>query len=194
MIIFNQGGNKNLILVILVILFTGIIAWQWVASNPFANVENNNNFLSQIKNETSNPVAEIKNSIDEGKEDLSNIEDKLAKQIKQDQLLEETKKYLEEKEDGSLLVPDNQEACEFQGGEWQAWGKTTEESCNLFTTDGGKECSDSNECEAYCIADLPEILLKDLPLEITGNCTERTTWQGCYSLVEEGLVRGVVCD
>jgi hypothetical protein len=97
MIIFEPGGAKNLILVVLVVFFTGIIVWQWIANNPFANVETENYFLNQIKNNTSDEVGNIKDSISGGKEDLEKVGDEIIKETKQAQLIEETKKYLEDK-------------------------------------------------------------------------------------------------
>ncbi|MBT4516850.1 MAG: hypothetical protein HOC78_03055 [Candidatus Komeilibacteria bacterium] len=194
MIIFDSGGNKNLILIILVVLFTGIIAWQWALSDPFASVEMENNFLSKISEDTGDSVDNIKNSVAQGIADAKVVSDEVNKIAQQEQLIEEAKKYLEDKENNILLAPDNQEDCEFQEGEWKIWNESTKETCNLFTDDADKECSDSSECEAYCIIDLPEIAMKDLPLETKGTCAARTIWEGCYSLVEEGLVYGIVCN
>ncbi|MBT4209597.1 MAG: hypothetical protein HOE19_01635 [Candidatus Komeilibacteria bacterium] len=194
MIIFDSGGNKNLILVILVILFTGFIAWQWAASDPFASVDMEDNFLIKIGEDAGDSLGAVKNSLDQGKEDTKIVIDELSKQEQQDQLFEEAQKYLEAKENSDLLLSINQEDCEVEGGEWDVWGDDTEEVCNLFTTDADKECNDSSECESICIVDLPEIALKDLPIEVGGNCTARSIVPGCYSLVEEGLVYGIVCD
>ena len=99
MIIFESGGGKNLILVLLVVLVTGIIAWQWIASDPFSSVEKNNIFLPQIQEELAKPIVEIKKSIDQGTEEAKNLNNELAKQAKQEQLIEEAKKYLKNKEE-----------------------------------------------------------------------------------------------
>ena len=75
MIIFDSGGNKNLILIILVVLFTGIIAWQWALSDPFASVEMENNFLSKISEDTGDSVDNIKNSVAQGIADAKVVSD-----------------------------------------------------------------------------------------------------------------------
>lgn len=100
MIIFDSRGSKNLILVILVLLFMGLITWQWIASNPFASIDKQNiddNLLTTVKEETSDSLLGIQNSIDLGKEEIKGLGADLAKQAKQAQLIEESKKYLEEK-------------------------------------------------------------------------------------------------
>ena len=46
------------------------------------------------------------------------------------------------------------ESCEARGGEWKIWRDIPSASleCNLPTSDGGKKCTDSNQCESYCQA------------------------------------------
>lgn len=54
----------------------------------------------------------------------------------------------------TISVPTNKESCELLGGWWGTIGRMRVEICNLPTSDAGKECSDSDECEGYCIAEL----------------------------------------
>lgn len=194
MSLFKSRKDKNLILVILVIIFMSIIAWQWVVSDPFSNIKTENNALTEIEESSKNELDDLRDSIAKGAEETKIIKDEIDKQLKQERLIEEAKKYLENKESDKLLIPDNKEDCKVKGGEWQIWGEATDEACNLFTQDADKECADSSQCEAYCVIDLPEIVMKDLPIETSGKCTARTVWPGCYSLVEEGFVYGVVCN
>lgn len=44
--------------------------------------------------------------------------------------------------------------CEMTGGLWGIWGnaQSAKESCNLSTSDGGMECSDSSQCQSFCQA------------------------------------------
>lgn len=46
-------------------------------------------------------------------------------------------------------------ACESLGGKWGNFGLLKKEQCNLPTSDAGKECSDSKQCESACVADIP---------------------------------------
>jgi hypothetical protein len=192
MIIFEPGGNKTLALVILVVLSTAIIAWQWVASDPFSAVKQNQNLVDEIQEITLDSFLEVKDEISQNLEDLKDTDDELDKQLKQDELLDVATRYLKRK------IIDNQIDCEEQDGEWKIWGENIEEMCNLFTSDADKECSDSSECEGLCVADVPEIYLKLIdengPIEMTGNCTARTITPGCFSVVHEGFVDGIACD
>lgn len=65
------------------------------------------------------------------------------------------------------------------------------------TSDTGKECTDSSQCEGYCTTDLPEIYMKIIsengPMEMTGNCSEEYELTGCYSMVKNGFVDGIEC-
>ena len=56
--------------------------------------------------------------------------------------------------DQSPRVAIDQESCEEVGGEWKVWGNAlgAVAECNLPTSDSGKICSDSSECESYCEA------------------------------------------
>ncbi len=42
--------------------------------------------------------------------------------------------------------------CLDAGGRWEDWGDVGQEACNLPTSDAGRPCSDSQECESYCEA------------------------------------------
>jgi len=193
MIIFEPGGSKNLILVILVVFFISIIAWQWVASNPFANVKKQNYFLTEIKDRTSDSVEGIKNSIEVGKDNFSNIGDDIVKQSKQEQLIAEAKKYLADKEKNINITPVNQADCETMNGQWNE----DEIKCYVATDDAGQECSDSSQCQGYCAADLPEIYNKFISegqsVEINGLCSENVIKYGCLAIVEQGLVNEIIC-
>ena len=197
MIIFEPGGSKNLILVILVVFFMGIITWQWLASKPFSDVETENYFLSQIQNNTSDEVGNIKDSIEVGQEEIATLGDELIKQTKQEQLIEETKKYLADKEKDALLeTPQNQVDCEALSAKWNE----VDLKCLLATTDGGKECNDSSDCQGYCAVDLsqgPEIYSRFIsegrPVKTSGVCSENIFKYGCLAIVEEGFVNKIAC-
>lgn len=194
MIIFESEGNKNLILVILVLLFAGIIFWQWLDSEPFASVDVSNNFLATVGEDTGNSIDNVKNSVDRGLADTKITIDEASKREEQDRLLAEAKKYLENKEANALLAPDNLEDCEFQKGQWDE----DKNICNLVSTDSGLACSDSSQCQGYCQAvDMPEIYNKFISegqaIEIDGVCSENIFKYGCLAIVEDGWVHQISC-
>jgi len=59
-------------------------------------------------------------------------------------------------EDGKHFVEiiPGKEKCEIAGGLWGIWGNQVPviELCNPSTSDGGKECSDSSQCQSFCQA------------------------------------------
>ena len=59
-------------------------------------------------------------------------------------------------EDGKHFVEiiPGKEQCEIAGGLWGIWGNQVPviELCNPSTSDGGKECSDSSQCQSFCQA------------------------------------------
>lgn len=199
MIIFEPGGGKNLVLIILVVLFSGIIIWQWAARNPFASVQSNSHLLVDVKENTSDSFDKVRESVAAGQAQFLNIGEELNKQIQQEKLLEETKKYLEnkEEEDKTLVVPDNQVDCEAQGGEWDNFGPDLVEECNLPTTDFGTVCTSAKQCQGYCFTDDPEIYeiaTKDNPIEATGKCSKDTMSRGrCLAIIRDGKTEGVFC-
>jgi len=51
------------------------------------------------------------------------------------------------------IIP-GKEQCEIAGGLWGIWGNqlSATASCNPSTSDVGKECSDSSQCQSFCQA------------------------------------------
>lgn len=71
--------------------------------------------------------------------------------------------------------------------------------CNPLTSDHGKECKDISECEGECIVnditlEEKKLLEKGIFLEKTGECGERHFIYGCFYRVDEGKVKGEVCE
>ncbi|RLE38981.1 hypothetical protein DRJ17_02185 [Candidatus Woesearchaeota archaeon] len=95
-------------------------------------------------------------------------------------------------------IPDK-ESCEALGGRWERISPRLEEYCNLPTTDAGKECSDSSECESFCIAELLNLTKEDRlklaqgTFETKGRCHEWKIIVGCYSDVRNGIAQPAVC-
>lgn len=81
------------------------------------------------------------------------------------------------------------EECEAEGGNLIACFTTTGYACSLLTEDGGKVCSDNDECEAECVA--PENC--EPGTESRGKCADRTYLIcGGVSIVEDGMCKGIL--
>ena len=85
------------------------------------------------------------------------------------------------------LKSQSQSQCENLRGKWFMDGNGIY-LCSLPTSDGGKECIDSDECEAECLA--PEGA--EVGMEISGFCSGETINYGYF--VESGKVIGPVVD
>lgn len=70
--------------------------------------------------------------------------------------------------------------CELSGGKWEKIGALKAEHCNSKTTDFGKNCSDSSECEGFCFVE--KIYIKE------GRCSEYIYFSGCVNAMENGEV------
>lgn len=92
------------------------------------------------------------------------------------------------------------QTCEAVGGRWGRHGELVEEFCILPSSDKGKYCTDSDQCEGDCIAELtPEERRKLIDefgkhiLPKTGKCSQWQQTFGCYPFVENGVVDGILC-
>jgi len=66
----------------------------------------------------------------------------------------------------------------------------------LPASDAGKVCSDSSQCESYCVTELSGIeagKLKSGPVYKTGTCYGYKPAVGCHNIVMDGAVTGMVC-
>lgn len=106
--------------------------------------------------------------------------------------------------------PDELAACLADGGRWEVLGFSGP-GCNLPTTDGGRICTDSKECESGCLGDPDLVMITDRfgpPIpdhvsvdklnakseENSGICSP---WQGvfgCQVWVEEGRYVAICVD
>jgi hypothetical protein len=84
-------------------------------------------------------------------------------------------------------IPQTETACSARGGNWTTLGLPypgKPKICDLKTTDSGKLCSDSSECQGSCIA--PEGVARGL--KATGTCSAYVSNFGNLKLVEHGKV------
>ncbi len=83
-------------------------------------------------------------------------------------------------------------ACKDQKGAWRIWNNAQEgdPSCNLPTSDTGKICTDSSQCESWCWVASPTAQVGD---ETTGKCYK---WQKtlCMQEIKEGIVQTQWCE
>jgi hypothetical protein len=106
--------------------------------------------------------------------------------------------------------PDEFEACMQAGGRWEVLGFSGP-GCNLPTSDGGKPCLDSKECESGCLGDPELVMITDrygppiinhqLMDELNEQNEENpglcSAWQqnfGCQVWVENGKYAAICVD
>ncbi len=85
----------------------------------------------------------------------------------------------------------NQKQCEDIDGLWGIWSNRSPAtaSCNPSTSDGGKECSDSSQCQSFCQAKEGA----QIGIEDTGMCYEYE-FAMCMQEVRNGAVDAEWCQ
>ena len=88
----------------------------------------------------------------------------------------------------TLQVPPA-EQCEASGGSMQPVGLTRSPACVVPTSDGGKRCKDSSECDGRCIVDDWD---GDRPppvgTKVNGTCEASNLTFGCFAEVRRGRI------
>jgi hypothetical protein len=97
-----------------------------------------------------------------------------------------------------FTVPKDKAGCEAKGGTWGKLGPHPSEECNLPTSDAGKSCSGSNECEGVCLTDLtPDQLRQGMSgkmFQTKGKCSAVIKIFGCHGYVYRGWASVVCAD
>ncbi len=97
-----------------------------------------------------------------------------------------------------ITIPSDQESCEAKGGVWKKIGIRAHEECDLPTTDGGKICDGSQQCEGLCLADLSkEDIQKGMRgklFKTSGKCSSWIKIVGCRAYVYRGWASVVCAD
>jgi hypothetical protein len=87
-------------------------------------------------------------------------------------------------------VPTDAEAreCARRQGEWRSG--IMRQVCVTPTRDGGKACTDGDQCEAACITD------RDVEsgAHITGRCEALMGAPECFNLISDGVASGLICE
>ncbi|NYZ62760.1 hypothetical protein [Luteimonas deserti] len=80
--------------------------------------------------------------------------------------------------------------CDRVGGEWRQLGRAPVKQCLRRTTDAGKACSQSEQCEGHCLA--PEGSVDGTT--VTGQCSVDTNPFGCQQRVRDGMASTICVD
>lgn len=98
----------------------------------------------------------------------------------------------------TLVEEYSRESCEMAGGKWGKTGLSARESCNLPTSDGGKPCSDTDECEATCLAQLSDSerarAMHGEKVAAEGKCSGWKVIVGCQAFVNHGQATLICLD
>ena len=89
--------------------------------------------------------------------------------------------------------PVTQTACKKSGGRWGLWNDIIPDApakCNMPTSDAGKICTDSTECESYCQAEDDA----KIGSRATGKCYEWKITAVCMQEVRGGIVDAKWCN
>jgi len=80
--------------------------------------------------------------------------------------------------------------CLREGGQWTQLGRAPVQQCLRQTTDAGKACSDSAQCEGQCMA--PEGAVDGA--QVAGQCSVDTNPFGCQQRVRGGVASTICVD
>lgn len=80
--------------------------------------------------------------------------------------------------------------CKERNGVWGKIGLSLKEQCNLRTSDSGKTCTSSTQCEGDCISDI----LKSSANPISGKCSEFKIVVGCRFYFDNGVPQKICKD
>ena len=149
--------------------------------------------LSEIASRLGVTVEQIRNIVEFKIKEKSKEKEKVIEE-------EETEVEEKGKKEENIKVEEenkDKEECIKKGGDWRRHGLSRVESCNLPTSDAGKECSDASECGGSCIAELSEEdnkkLSQDGIVYTKGKCTAWEQTYGCHAFVIDGKVQGILC-
>ncbi|MCD9005103.1 hypothetical protein LDO31_02420 [Luteimonas sp. XNQY3] len=84
----------------------------------------------------------------------------------------------------------NEAECIAVGGQWTRLGRAPVEQCLRQTTDAGKACTDSEQCEGQCLA--PEGSVDGA--RVGGSCSVDTNPFGCQQRLRGGVASTICVD
>lgn len=80
--------------------------------------------------------------------------------------------------------------CLREGGQWTQLGRAAVKQCLRQTTDAGKACTDSEQCQGQCMA--PEGSVDGT--QAGGSCSVDTNPFGCQQRVRAGMASTICVD
>jgi len=97
-----------------------------------------------------------------------------------------------------FTIPKTKEECEAKNGVWRKMGIRPTESCNFKTTDSGKICQDSHQCEGVCLANLSKDQMnsgmRGKLFKTEGKCSEWVVVMWCRAYVSSCWASVVCAD
>jgi len=98
-----------------------------------------------------------------------------------------------------IPLPTTKDECLQTGGVWKKQGPEPFETCNIKAADRGTICTDNNECEGWCQADITKDQLRQgmtgkLNLRGRGQCSVRRVELGCFGMLEKGTIKVICID
>lgn len=90
---------------------------------------------------------------------------------------------------GRALSAQARAECESRGGTVQRRGMMNSEMCVTPYADGGKQCTDSSQCEGRCITSAGSMGSPS----VAGTCQKDDRLFGCFSEVLNGKAAGGLC-
>ena len=98
MILYSDNKNKYFLLFLLVFIFSSLIVWQYFKLNSIKAINNNsNNNFQLVNNNIKETFLEIEDSCSLAKDFTFDSKNDFKKELQKQELLNETKKYLENK-------------------------------------------------------------------------------------------------
>ncbi|RZJ96375.1 MAG: hypothetical protein EON88_07915 [Brevundimonas sp.] len=82
-------------------------------------------------------------------------------------------------------------ACAARGGEIRRVGRMQSEQCVILYSDGGKACTDGDQCQGDCRVE-GNTPIKDRD-NAAGVCTADSNRFGCFTTIEDGKAGATLC-
>lgn len=99
MIFYSENKNKFILLTILTVFFGSLILMSWLnfmSTLEIAPLEEP--MIQEVTQEIDSSLTEAKDSFSQGASEFDTVKTELEKEVKQEELLEATRNYLETKE------------------------------------------------------------------------------------------------
>ncbi len=94
-------------------------------------------------------------------------------------------------------LPKNKDECLKANGVWKRMGPDPVETCNIKAADRGSVCTDNDECEGWCQANLTRDQVREgmtgkLNVKGKGTCSVWRVELGCFGILKKGSM-SVIC-